>query len=80
MTGFGAEDAPELVVAGRRRHVVGVGMAGENQGVHAHPLVYPARPEVACGGTATVASGGDGSGSDGRAVPAVSGSDEGRRS
>ena len=39
LMGFGAEDAPELVVAGRRRHVVGVGMAGENQGVYAHPKV-----------------------------------------
>ena len=43
-------------------------------------LGCPARLEVACGGAATTASGGDGSGSDGRASLTVSGSDEGRRS
>ena len=67
---------------GRRRYVVGGGVAAEDEQGHAHALGYPARPEVACGGAATIASSGDGSGSDDWAAPVAAvtekGAQEGR--
>ena len=49
--------------AGGGSPTLGDGEVEHEQG-HAHALGYPARPEVACGGAATAASGGNGSGSD----------------
>ena len=55
-------------------------VAVEHEQGRAHALGCPARPEVACGGAATTASGGDGSGSDDWAAPVVFVSAEVRRS
>ena len=57
MTEFGAEDAPELVVSGRRRLVSGVGMAAEHEQGCAHSPVASAQPEVERGAPATYAGG-----------------------
>ena len=55
MTGFGAEDAPELIVSGRRRLVSGVGMAAEHEQGFAHSPVASAQPEVERGAPYTCA-------------------------
>jgi hypothetical protein len=51
-----------LALFGGGRLAGGSSGAGEPQGAHADPLGYLARREAACGGTATAAGGGDGSG------------------
>ena len=57
MTGFGAEDAPELVVFGRRRLVSGVEMAAEHEQGCAHSPMASARLEVEHGALATCVGG-----------------------